>query len=513
MSAYARIDPEEETHRTEKALRHLLPSARLPLENGVVRIEVDRSIRHRPAAQNLTSMLVHLLLRMKGVVETVQVAGVEQVPRHAAVPLPGRTLLGALQKLADSLNGPASRYRSVLEVGVSGPSADVKVTIGRGDGDIQLGADAWRALMGRHVHESRWNDVCPLGAHMAAAMGAAEVFKHLLLANFGSSEGTWAGDMAFSLLDYGIDSEAGIGPDIGEVELRGIAIAGAGAGGTATLYTLASFARVTGELLVVEPGSFKASNLGRYLLSTYKDVHTGGSKLESALAFLKRAAPEWRTRGLAEEWKCVPEEEWDLVVSTVDTPEARWQVQRSNPATIVDGGIMMGTLYAVLRVIPGGWCLECKHPPDPEITRKKRAAMWGRSPDEMRERYVAKQPVSREDLERLADVQGRPPSDFAELEGIPFHMVPEMTECGETPLLLKQPAQAPVLPFATTAAGVAIAAEVVKEMLGVGEALENYFAHDLRHRPKSRMKRFRPRREECLSSYHAREGRHGAAAS
>jgi hypothetical protein len=50
---------------------------------------------------------------------------------------------------------------------------------------------------------------------------------------------------------------------------------------------------------------------------------------------------------------------WQTVLATVDTPEARWDVQRSRPVTILEAGVM-GLLYGVLRVVPGGWCLECK---------------------------------------------------------------------------------------------------------------------------------------------------------
>lgn len=33
--------------------------------------------------------------------------------------------------------------------------------------------------------------------------------------------------------------------------------------------------------------------------------------------------------------------------------------------------------YNVIRVIPGGWCLQCKHPFDPDHDLKQRAARWG----------------------------------------------------------------------------------------------------------------------------------------
>lgn len=504
MVDYARIDAEAEAHRTDKALKELVPFASLPLANGVVQVEVDRAVGHLPASQHIVATLIHLLLRMKGVVREVWVEGLEAVARDQAVPLRGTMLFEGLEGLAHSLNGPASRYPANLRRGRNHDDAvDVRVAVGNGEGDIRLGADAWRALLGTYSEQSRWSDRCPLGAHMAGTIGAAEVFKRLLHINFGWKDGELVTDLAFSLLDYGVDELAGVGRDVDALRLRGVALAGAGAGGTAMLYTLASFPTLQGDLTVVEPGRFKESNLNRYPLSTYTEVHSGASKLESAMAFLARAAPGLRVQGVPSEWQDVPKQAWQLVVSTVDTPEARWQVQRTAPEMILDAGVMMGTLYAVLRVVPGGWCLECKHPPDPEVTWKKRAAMWGMPVEDTKERYRERRVVSAEDIERLADVQGRPMQQFAVLEGIPFDEVPALTECGETPLSLTVPAQAPVMPFATMAAGVAIAAEIVKDMAGIGEPLENFFAHDLRWRPKARMRTFRPSRPGCSSSSHA----------
>ena len=132
---------------------------------------------------------------------------------------------------------------------------------------------------------------------------------------------------------------------------------------------------------------------------------------------------------------------------------------------ILDASVM-GLLYAVLRVIPGGWCLECKHPSDPEISWRRRALRWGVSIDAIKQKYYAQATVTREDIERLADVQNRAADNFQALVGVPFDQVPALTECGETALSLAVPSQSPVLPMSTTAAGIVLAAEVVKDLTG-----------------------------------------------
>lgn len=491
-----RVEPETETHRTEKALRSLVHEATLPLARGAVEVRVSGREMNTPGGQHLLLLLVHLLARMKGIVHKVVVRGPVSAIRLPGVPLPEADLGTGLAALVEGLSGPKSRYRCELILGREGGPPDVRLGIGPQDGvDLSLGADAWRALTGTFVDEARWEDWCPLGAYMAATIGAAETFKRLLRLNFGVSEGTIVDDLALSLFDDGIDLGAGRGPDMDAVQLTGLAVAGAGAGGTACLYTLASFPKVQGVVIVVEPGRLKASSLGRYLLSDYQQVHAEVHKLESVEAFLKACAPELRLVPEPLKWHEVTRE-WERVVCTVDTPEARRDVQRSGARAILEAGVV-GTIYTVLRIVPGGWCLECKHPPDPGVTWRRRALMWGLPVEELKHRFGDGTLVTRADLERLATVQGRPVDDFLTLEGRPFDEVPSLTECGETPLALAVPSQAPVLPLTTTAAGILLAAEVVKDMTGLGRPLSNHFAHDLRHRPRPGGHRFRPRRDGC----------------
>jgi hypothetical protein len=495
MAEYDRIDRESETHRTEKALKTLMPSVRLPLDRGTVEIVVAEIAGSRPGGQLLLTMLTHLLARMKGVVRRIHIIGTDHEVVHEGVPLVGSSVFDGLSQLVSRLSGSRSEYHVELVVGASPVPADVRVALGDAEADIRLGSDAWRAMVGAPAASARWMDRCPLGPFMAATIGGSEVLKLLLQVNFGWSEGRRADPLVFSILNYGVDDGAMAGPDIDKVHLDDLGLAGAGAGGTAAMYTLASFPKVHGRLIAVEPGQLKVSSLGRYLMTDYAQVHSGIAKLDSLGLFLRRHAPELVLESHSKYWRDV-ELRWRSVVCTVDTPEARWEVQRSPHDEILEAGVM-GTLYAALRVVPGGWCLECKHPHDPDVTWKRRAARWGLTTDEVKRRDAGKTPVACADLVRLADVQGRPVEEFLELDGVPFDEIPARTECGETPLSLAVPGQAPVLPIATTAAGVVLAAEVVKQIAGVGQPLSNYFAHDLRFRPRADRHRFKPRLTGC----------------
>ncbi len=490
-----RIEPETETHRTEKALKTLISTAHLPLSHGVVGIVVNKGLSGTPGGQHLILLLVHLLARMKGLVNRIIVRGLEDCSILPGIPLTGSGLKEGLSRLVRGLSGPKSQYTCDLLFNDTARDTDVRLRIGFGKADLCLGADAWRALAGQFVQQAQWGECCPIGPYMAATIGATEAFKRLLYINFGWNDGVMITNLAFSLFDYGLKDNATRGPDVAQLRLQNLAVAGCGAGGTAALYTLASFPEVSGEVDAVEPGYLKASSLGRYLMSNYTQVHAPAHKLESVEQFLASYASKVCVRGEAKFWHDV-RKDWGIVLATVDNPESRWDIQRSGPRVILDAGVM-GTLYAVLRVIPGGWCLECKHPPDPEVTWKRRALRWGLSVGEIKQRFMDGTSISRADIERLAVVQGQPVEHFLSLEGLRFDEVPPLTECGQTPLTLAVPSQAPVLPLATTAAGIVLAAEVIKDLNGLGQQLRNYLTHDLRFQLRENSQRFKPRIPNC----------------
>jgi hypothetical protein len=501
MVTYDRIETETETQRAEKALVTLVPGAALPLQRGVVAIDASPVILASPGGQHLIALYVHLLGRMKGIVSKIILPPDVAPPILPGVPLTGSTFAEGLSQLVSGLSGPKSTYRCDLVFErLRATFPDVTVSIGTDGGDVVVGADAWRAFLGRFVSRSRWSDACPLGPYFAATLASAETFKRLLRLNFGWDEGALNEDLAYSLFDYSFIDDATVGPDIQEVELPGLAVAGAGAGGTATLYALGSFPKITGSVVAVEPGMLKESNLGRYLMSNYDQVHRHVHKLHSFEQHFATFAPGVFVEAIKLRWHEVSRP-WDLVLATVDTPEARWDVQRSGPKRILEAGVM-GLLFAVLRVVPGGWCLECKHPPDPDVTWKRRGLRWGLNVEEVKLKYNNCSPISADDLKRLADVQNRPVGELQALLGVPFDEAPALTECGQSALSLAVPSQAPVLPMATTAAGIVLAAEIVKDATGIGSPLNNYLVQDLRFRLRADGHRFKPRLPDCKSPSH-----------
>jgi molybdopterin/thiamine biosynthesis adenylyltransferase len=479
----AQIRKETEVDRTQAALEG--DGLTLPLAQGAVEIAVAPGVEATIGGQRLVALLVNVLARMKGVVRDIHVVTEDNPKVLPGTPLASDRFTDGLRALVASLNTSESTIQASL---ILGPTTDaaVRVQVGgtSGTADIVVASDAWRVLLGQFIPEADWNAANPIGSSLAAVVAAVEVFKRLVAVNAGRADaGLAPNDFAYSAFNYGVDGDAEVGPDVGAIRLSDIGIVGCGAGGSGTAYVLAMHPRLAGVLALIEPGSHKLSNLNRYLATTAADVHAERHKLSSLVHHLARFAPSLVLQIHARPWEQLGAHPWGALVSSVDTIEARWSIQRraQEGAIIVDLAVD-DLLYSVLRVKPGGRCLFCKHPCDPDLAVKQRALRWGISIETVRDWTVAEKPVDREMLEILGRTQGQEPATFYELLGVPFGETPRILECGSTSLRADIPSQAPVLPLATSAVAVVGAAEIIKHMAGI-PALDNWLAHDLRRRP------------------------------
>lgn len=248
---------------------------------------------------------------------------------------------------------------------------------------------------------------------------------------------------------------------------------------------------LAGTIALVEHDRHKLSNINRYLMTTATDVEAGCHKLATAADHLARFAPRLHPTLYPERWERLAAYPWPFLLSTVDTVEARWAIQQRAraDAEILDGAVH-DLLYVLLRVVPGGRCLECAHPYDSELQTKQRAARWGQTLETVCKWWAENAAITTEMFEQLASTQSKPNDYYVELEGKRFRDAPHLTECGETTLRTDVPSQAPVLPVATTPVGVLLAAEIAKSVVTPEAQLTNWLAHDLaRSAARPRLKR------------------------
>ena len=483
----ARIESETETQRTVKALTQIHGTLPLPLPRGVIGIAVDRDVAGSPVGQKLTTMLVHQLVRMKGIIPAVTIPPhFNTISIRPGTPLVGTSLREGLHQLVSSLNSAHSPHQAVLS---DDAAPDLVIAIGHDRGDIYVGAGAWRALTGKHAFDAGWNDEAPFGAYLAASLAAAQALAQLVALNTGTPIGL-PPDVAHSLFDHTFGADANPGTDLTDLDLDDVILTGAGAGGTAALYTLASLPRLGGNMNIVEPGYHKLSNLGRYLTVTFSDVDTGAHKLDTINRHLRMYAPSLNVVGIPERWED-NRRNADLVIATVDTLEGRFAIQRDARNVILEAGVD-GYTYTVLRVVPGGRCICCKMPPD--AVDRRAAANWGVSIEECRRRTAENAIITREDIAQLAQIQDKPAEEYVDLLHRPWNEAAPPLECGDARIT---PQQVGTIPMATTAAGIVIAAETAKHFAGVGTPLDNSFDHNLLHAPGPRNHKHRPTTTPC----------------
>jgi molybdopterin/thiamine biosynthesis adenylyltransferase len=493
----APIREETEVDRTKAALAS--HGATLPLARGEVEIAIEASVAESLVGQRLLVVLTNELARMKGVVSRLHVVGVEAQAVLPSVPLREPTLGPGLARLVADMNTEDSAFQAdIVFSPANEPAARVRIgNVARGG--LLVGADAWRALLGQNASASEWASSAPYGSVLAAAIAATEVFKQLLTTNGGPDPGRrLVTSLAYSAFNYGVDDRAEKGPDVPALSIADLAVVGCGAGGSAALYVLAMQPGIAGNVALIEPDFHKLSNLNRYLMTTAADVHAKRHKLASAADHLARFAPRLHPTLYPERWELLNAHPWPFLLATVDTVEARWAIQRRSlaGAEILDAAVL-DLLYGLVRVVEGGWCLECKHPYDPELPVTQRAARWGQTVEAVRAWTENNVFVSTEMIERLALTQNQAVDFYAELEGVPFAEVPRLTECGETSLRTDVPSQAPALPLATTPVGVLLAGEIAKHFVAPQAQLNNWLAHDLARSPGRPWLKWRPSRTTC----------------
>ncbi len=495
-----RIRPETEVDRTEQALATV--GLTFPLGRGTVQVVVGREAARSRVGQRLLVLFVNEMARMKGVVDRIHVVGLE--PNDAvlpSVPLQAERMQAGLTRLVQSLNAPGSPFQAqILFETAKDPAALVGIGGPGTEAPLVAAADAWRALLGRRwVSEAAWDAYAPYGAALAGSCLAAEAFKRIVAANADqAAAGVVLEEFAFSAFNYGVGASAAVGPDILSLALRDFAVVGCGAGGTAALYVLGMQSDLSGKLALVENGRHKLSNLNRYLMTTAADVTDQRHKLASAINHLAIHAPMLRLYAIPRPIEQVPSPSWRLALSTVDNVPARWIIQRRfpNDAVLLDAGVR-DLEGVVMRVAPGGRCLECMHPYDPDYEEKERARAWGVDLDTVRVWASDRRPIDDQLLERMASVQARPAVEYKELLGVTFDQVPRLIECGATHLVIDAPGQAAILPIATTHVGALLAAEVAKAHVYPEAALNNWLAHNLRMKPAEPKVKARPPIATC----------------
>jgi ThiF family len=260
-------------------------------------------------------------------------------------------------------NPMGTTYAATLSIGM--PSQDLlDCTV--------IDAAGWLAILGRCPSTLRTptnEDNNPFGLLMASALGAAEVFKHLLKP-LRPGKAFHFGEVTFSTFDYSVG-----GNDPGPALPREIVIprsllGGVGAVGNAFLLSLSAVAGLRGGLMVVDEEAVDdPSNLNRYLLAFEDDADPEHPTPKTRLATRLFENTGVRVQPFQESLDVFVERIYrnevrppEVVLSAVDNNDARLLLQKLWPDLLLEGATDH-TLSQVSRheYDRGLACLLCIH--------------------------------------------------------------------------------------------------------------------------------------------------------
>lgn len=259
-------------------------------------------------------------------------------------------------KLADAVPPGAT----VLHVRDSGATAETN--------EVYCAGSGWLARVARRpVSPPAAAGANPVGPLIAAALGAAEVFKVV----FGDvlRGVTPADDVVFSALTYRA-GDPDVGPILGDVLLPETALVGAGSIGSAFLWGLAHLREARGTLAVVDYDKLEAHNPDRAILILDEAAALEPQKASWAFETLRPWLPGLTIQpfvGTIRQYvdTLSPDYRLPLAIAAVDSVESRRDIQDALPRHILNASTGP-TKVEVSRHngLGDGPCLYCLYLPE-----------------------------------------------------------------------------------------------------------------------------------------------------
>lgn len=358
------LNPREvEEEITSKSVLVSLPEDQAQSENG----------------QAMAFLALQLLLRLGIYCPKIYVHIPHDIPLlHRYLPLqrlPGADLEANLIFMVQELN--YGRIHSTPQQFMSKPF-DLTLSIGTngepvGQSTVYIASDGWRADVSssapasEQLDDHATNGSNPIGAYLAAILGANEVWKTLLWEFVQKRpEFQRVDSLAFSAFDYSVSNRCNrqapnLSPpasiDLGDLILIGLG--GIGSALIVGLMSLASSHQIRGRLILVDPDPFDWTNFNRHLL--WEPGYVGWSKVRTAKRIAKKAVRGLRIHAHKVRYQDLPPSEIGedaLVVVGVDNEESRQAIQAHYQRILLGGYRELTSMVARIHV-PYTACLGC----------------------------------------------------------------------------------------------------------------------------------------------------------
>ena len=459
-----------------------------------------------PNCQHALLTTVNLLARLDTVIDTVHVVVAPETALDVYHPgVVGDCVIDGLQSIRDRVGSP-------VEVAVVDELADAYDTVvglgpskAHSDGfKVCAGSTGWLAHVSTENAEVSFGEkVNPVGAYATGCMAVAEVFKHVLLSEAGDVVTIpikQVDDMVFSTLDYSVNADDPDNPPLPDpVNVESLHVFGVGAGGGALIHVLSAVDEIEGEIHLVDSDEISRSNLNRYIWAFADDVDAmkterGQRRLRAAhprLEVSSHPVPYSKFAGAAGSGP------FDLVVSTVDSAEAREEIQWDLPRTVLDAATNQHGYYVVSRIeLDETQCLACKHS-QRDGKRREMGVVSNRIGLSVKRLLEMDKDNAAFSEEQVAVIESHVDADRGFTVPEPGERFSDWfgNQCGHMDL---SAADDPVpVPFLPVTAGVLLAGEVIKDRYFPEYRVSNKFTHNMFYRPRQRLHSFTGPDSEC----------------
>lgn len=455
-----------------------------------VAIVLGADVCAEPQAQFLFSFAVNLTARLFPIVHRLSII----IPKEASLvaPIPRwrepllttyiHTFLSALAPpIAWDISTALPKTATLtLAVGRHAPVAP-KPT-------VYVGSRGWNTYFSPSTPEDADGVPNPVGAYAAACIGVVEIWKRLLAPYRERLPGfpiiPRDQRLVFSALTYrqtdDEDPPLTQGIDIGRLTL-----VGAGAGGGAAAFVLASIPSLIGYINAIDPDAVEPTNLNRYVSADAADARAARFKV-SLVRELFGAHGRVAVNPLPEAFGTAAGKlstpDFRHVLAAVHSRGARREIQRETPMVLWDCGAAEHGEFRVWRMILGqSECMYCKHPQndaDPELAKARQlqlllgleAGVWVR-------KMKDHEPFKREEVVAIAAHLSAKAVLFALPKESERFNDWEAAQCGK--ISLPKVDDAIPIPFAPVMAGVLVAGEVIKEQIAPHHVLDASYENTL----------------------------------
>lgn len=463
------------------------------LVGGRVALVLGSKALKQEQGQLCAVLAANLLARLHPVVATLDICIPTDRNMKACLPRWGaRRLARTIKQMLSSLDPPV-RWR--VRRDLPPPSEyDLALVVGEGDHHekaIYIGSDGWIATFSPGQPCVIGAKVNPVGAYTAAILGVAEVWKRLLVRDvdlFPTPILPTTEDLVFSTFDYTLSADGPNPPLPPRIDLRNLTFAGLGAGGMATLFTLASVKEIYGRVTLIEPDHISETNLNRLVAAGLADFLGKMLKVSLGQALLAgHPGVDVTSHALPVDsvLNALQPEQRQNVVCAVHSRAARRTVQYETPAIVWDAGATETGDFWLWRVDFGRTrCMGCRFPDgasDPErIMAQQLADVVGLSEGVWYDKVRDNAPFTADEIEAIRATVAE--GEEAPAWGLPEAGQPfgdwEAQQCGRLNLPEAGDDEIPI-PFAPVMAGVLVAGEVLKETLFPGAALHGHYWNNL----------------------------------